>query len=164
MADTQEKAKARAARKKRVAVWNRRLAWVTFPTLVVGTLFYYGPAARWWPAAEWWGMALINIFTLMFLAHSVCSVYLFGFPKFKRNVRIYHIYIGYAVFVFTFLSQGLIGFEPYHKIAYAINWVFIIIHVSLSARFMLQRGKPKPRDPELAYYAGGKLLRDAAAD
>jgi hypothetical protein len=135
----QAKAKARARRKKRVAVWNRRLAWVTFPTLVMGTLFYYGPVYRWWPAAHGWGRVLMNIFTLMFLVHSVFSVYLFGFPKWKKNLRVYHIYIGYAVFVLTLTSQSLIGFEPYHAVFYALNWLFIIMHVTLSTRFMLRQ-------------------------
>lgn len=161
----QDKAKARAARKKRIAVWNRRLAWVVFPVLAVGSALFYTPLAKLWPLGGMVGMILINaIFTPLFLVHAAFSVYLFGFPKFRRNIRVYHIYIGYAVFLFTFTSQALIGVEPFHKIFFGLNWGFIILHVILSTRFMSQRRGTTRRDPELAHYTGGKILRDATAE
>jgi hypothetical protein len=158
----QEKAKRRAARKKTVAVWNRRLAWVVFPLLVVGSLLFYTPLGAWRQLGRTVGKIMINaLFTPLFLLRGLFSVYLFGFPEFRLNIRICHIYIGYAVFLRTMISQSLIGFEPYHKIFFALNWVVIPCHVALSARFMSQRRNGRRRDPELAFYTGGNILRDA---
>lgn len=155
----------RAARKKRVAIWNRRLAWVTFSALFIGSVFFYSPVGQKWPALVPAGSFLVNaIFTPLFLTHAAFSVYLFGFPKFKTNIRVFHIYIGYAVFALTMVSQSLIGFEPYHKIFFALNWVAIFAHIVLSAKFMLQRRGLAKRIPEMAYYTGGKLLRDATPE
>ena len=141
-------ASKRASRKKRVAVWNRRLAWVTFSALAVGSLLFYTRLGVWWPLGYTIGMVLINaIFTPLFLVHAAFSVYLFGFPKFRRQIRVLHIYIGYVVFLMTMTSQALIGWEPYHTIFFALNWLFIFVHLVLSARFMLQRRGGNRRDP-----------------
>lgn len=157
--------KARAARKKRVAVWNRRLAWVTFSALAVGSLLFYTRLGVWWPPGYTVGMVLINaLFTPLFLVHAAFSVYLFGFPKFRRQIRVLHIYVGYVVFMMTLTSQALIGFEPYHAVFFALNWLFIFVHIVLSTRFMLQRRAGFRRDPEMTYYTGGKILRDATTE
>lgn len=82
-------------------------------------------------------------FILLLLVHAIFSIYLFGFPKFKWQIRIFHIYVGYGIFIFTFLSQAIIGFEPYHAITYSLNWLLIIVHVGLSTQFMLTRNFKK---------------------
>jgi hypothetical protein len=139
------------SRKQQVAKWNRRLGWITFPTLVAGTILYYAPRLGWWDIPRWPGDLFSGLFPLLFFLHSLCSVYLFGFPKFRTNIRIVHIYIGYVVFVFTLASQSLIGVEPWHNITYAVMWLFVLLHVSLSVRFALQRNKKTLRDPQLAF-------------
>jgi hypothetical protein len=139
------------SRKQLIARWNRRLGWITFPTLVVGTILYYAPRLGWWDIPRWPGDLVSGLFPLLFLLHSLCSVYLFGFPKFRTNIRIVHIYIGYVVFVLVLTSQSLIGLEPWHNITYALMWLFVLLHVSLSTRFALQRNKQTVRDPQLAF-------------
>ena len=129
----------RARRKKKIAVWNRRLAWVTLPVLVLGTVLYYGARWGWLSLTTRPGGMLSGVFTLLFLVHAGFAVYLFGFPKWRNNLRTIHIYLGYVVFVLTLTSQSLIGLEPYHNIFYLTNWAFILAHVALSTRFMLQR-------------------------
>lgn len=151
-----EKSVPRTSWKKHVLVWNRRLAWVTFPTLVISTVLYYG--ARWGllPITTAAGGMLSGIFTLMFLVHSAFAVYLFRFPRWRPNIRILHIYLGYVVFVLTLTSQSLIGHEPWHNIFYLTNWLFVLSHVALSTRFMLQRRYPRRRrDAELTNFASG---------
>lgn len=150
----------KASRKQKVARWNRTLGWITFPTLVIGTLLYYGYDYQFLPFPKWPGRLLTNIFTLLFFVHSAFSVYLFGFPKFSRNIRVLHIWIGYVVFIFVMTSQSL-NVEPWHNITYAIMWLVIIAHVALSTRFMLQRRGKGRRDPELAHYTGGGIIRRA---
>lgn len=147
---------AKAARKKSVAIWNRRLAWVTLVMLVIMNVTvytdYFGKMAG--------GISSL-LFILLLLVHSLFSVYLFGFPKFKWNIRVIHIYIGYFLFIFTMLSQAIISAEPYHLIAFILMWVFIVAHVALSIRFAVKRNIKKQPEPELSYYTGGSIFRDA---
>ena len=150
-----------AARKKKFAVWNRKLAWITLFILVVMNISVYADYYQWVTWLKLIGIITSAIFTLLLLIHSGFSVYLFGFPKFKWKIRVVHIYIGYFLFVFTFLSQSIIGFEPYHIIAYTLNWIFVVAHVALSIRFAIKRNVKKQPVPELTYYTGGKIFRDA---
>lgn len=153
--------KNRAARKKKIAVWNRRLAWATLPLLLVSTFAVYAAKYDWISHLKMFGAITSLIFILLLLTHSAFSVYLFGFPKLRKNIRVAHIYIGYAIFVFTLISQSIIGFEPYHNISYALNWIFIAAHVALSTRFMVKRNFKKTPEPELQFYTSGSLFRDA---
>lgn len=146
----------RSARKKRIAVWNRRLAWITLPLLLISTFAVYA-SKDWMPNLKSVGIWSSMIFILCLLLHSFFSVYLFGFPRFKWQIRVVHIYIGYAVFICTMISQSIIGFEPYHNIFYALNWVFIIAHVALSTRFMLKRNVKKQPEPELSFRSESSL-------
>lgn len=138
-------------RKKQIAIWNRRLAWVTFPLFLISTFTYY--AAKWGYYPNWMMFAGISsiFFILFFFAHTIFSIYLFGFPKFKWQIRVVHIYIGYLLFIFTLVSQSIIGLEPYHVIAYSIMWIVLIAHVSLSFRFMLKRNVKKVPEPSLNF-------------
>ena len=146
-----EKSVNRAARKKRVAAWNRRLAWFTLLVLIVMNVSVY---ADYFQMVTWLhttGIVSSMLFILLLLVHSAFSVYLFGFPKFKWQIRVVHIYIGYCLFITTFLSQSIIGFEPYHIIAFTLNWIFIVAHVTFSTRFMLKRNLKRQPEPLLNF-------------
>lgn len=147
-------------RKKAVAIWNRRLAWVTLVVLIIMNLTVYGDYFKWADGLRIPGTISSLMFILLLLIHSFFSVYLFGFPKFRWNVRVIHIYIGYMLFVTTWISQS-ISTEPYHIIFYTLNWIFIVAHVSLSIRFAVKRNIKKQPIQELSFYTGGKIFRDA---
>lgn len=141
-------------------MWNRRLAWFTLFVLLLMTFSVYADKYQWVTGLKTIGIVSSLVFILMLLTHAFFSVYLFGFPKFKPQIRVSHIYIGYGIFIFTFLSQTIIGFEPYHTVAYSLNWLLIIVHVGLSTRFMLKRNFKKKPEKELSFYTGGKIFRD----
>ena len=138
-------------RKKQIAVWNRRLAWITLFVLIVMNVSVYSDYYKWVDWLHTTSIVTSGLFILLLLIHSIFSVYLFGFPKFKWQIRVVHIYIGYFLFIFTFLSQSIIGFEPYHIIAYTLNWIFVVAHVSLSTRFMLKRNVKRQPEPLLDF-------------
>ena len=138
-------------KKKQIAVWNRRLAWVTLFVLIVMNVSVYSDYSQWITGLHTIALISSGLFTLLLLIHSIFSVYLFGFPKFKWQIRVVHIYIGYFLFIFTFLSQSIIGCEPYHIIAYTLNWIFVVAHVSLSIRFMLKRNVKRQPEPLLDF-------------
>lgn len=125
------------------------------------TFSIYADKYQWFTGLKNIGTALSVVFIPMLLMHSFFSIYLFGFPKFRWQIRIFHIYIGYGIFIFTLTSQSIIGIEPYHSIAYLLNWLLIIVHVGLSTRFMLKRNFKKQPEKELPFYTGGKIIRDA---
>jgi hypothetical protein len=151
---------SRALRKKMVAVWNRRLAWITLLVLIVMNVSTYADYFKWINGLKITSIVSSILFVVLLLVHSGFSVYLFGFPKFKWQIRVVHIYIGYLLFFFTFVSQSIIGIEPYHIIAYTLNWIFVVAHVTLSIRFAIKRTLKKQPVPELSYYTGGKIFRD----
>lgn len=136
------------ARKRRVAIGNRALAWVIFVSLTIDTIAVYGPSIGivW---DRWVHLTFSNIYILLFFVHAVASLYFYGVPRLQSHIRVVHIYIGYGVFLFTMVSQSLIGVEPIHIITYVINWIFIGAHILLSFRFMLQRVRRQQVDPML---------------
>jgi hypothetical protein len=48
-------------------------------------------------------------------------------------------------------SQLLIAIEPWHNIMHVLIWLFVLLHVSLSTRFILRCEGKAARDPELAF-------------
>ena len=102
-----------------------------------------------------------NIYLMFFFVHAVASLYFYGIPKLHAHIRTAHVYIGYGVFIFTMVSQSLIGVEPIHMITYVIKWGFIAAHIVLSFRFMLQRVRKGHVDPMLEMTVS-KRLRGSA--
>jgi hypothetical protein len=173
LSDTERAALAeeQRARKRKSAIWNRGLAWVIFVTLTVDTICYYGAgfdnkeiyaaAKAAMSSAYLTHIYASNIYLMFFFVHAVASLYFYGIPKLHAHIRTVHVYIGYGVFIFTMVSQSLIGVEPIHMITYVINWAFIVAHIVLSFRFMLQRVRKGHVDPMLEMTVS-KRLRGAA--
>lgn len=135
------------ARKRKTAVWNRWIAWIIFVSLAIDTCAVY--ANDFFHFDKWVHLTFSNIYIMLFFVHAVASLYFFGIPKLRAHTRTVHVYIGYGVFIFTMVSQSIIGMEPLHIITYVINWVFIVAHIVLSIRFMLQRVRHSTVDPLL---------------
>jgi len=157
--DRATQAEAQRGRKRKSAIWNRGLAWVIFVTLTIDTIAYYGAhfddkviyaAAKLAKSSAYLThIYASNIYLMLFFVHAVASLYFYGVPRLRANIRAIHVYIGYGVFIFTMVSQSLIGMEPIHMITYVINWAFIAAHIVLSFRFMLQRVSRANVDPML---------------
>jgi hypothetical protein len=144
-------------KKKNIAIWNRRLAWITLVVLIVMNVSTYADYFKFVTWMKTTSIVSSMVFLLLFFAHSFFSVYLFGFPKFKWQIRVVHIYIGYSLFIFTLLSQSLIGFEPYHIILFTFMWISIVAHVSLSIRFAIKRNVKKNPEPSLVFRGENNL-------
>jgi hypothetical protein len=136
-------------KKKQIAVWNRRLAWITFPLfliMIVSTyLFPIYPNLK-----QVAGISSI-IFILLFFIHTIFGVCLFGFPKFKWQIRVIHIYLGYLLFVVTMISQGVLGSDAFYRIPYILMIVLVFAHVALSFRFLFKRNVKKNAEPSLNF-------------
>lgn len=139
----------RASRKKTIAVWNRRLAWVTFPLFLIMTITtYLFPV---YPSLKQVAGISSLIFILCFFVHTIFGVYLFGFPKLRWQIRVIHIYLGYLLFVVTMISQGVLGSEAFYRIPYVLMIGLVLAHVALSFRFMLKRNIAKKEIPSLNF-------------
>jgi hypothetical protein len=159
------------ARKRASASWNRWLAWIIFVTLTVDTIAYYGAhfddKALYAAAKAAQSSAYLthiyasNIYLMFFFVHAVASLYFYGIPRLHAHIRTIHVYIGYGVFLFTMVSQSVIGMEPLHMITYVINWAFIAAHIVLSIRFALQRLRKAQIDPLLDVTVSRKLRQPA---
>lgn len=155
------------SRKRASATWNRWLAWVIFGTLTIDTIAYYGSnfsdkavyaaakAAQ--TSAYITHLYASNFYLMFFFVHAVASLYFYGIPKLHAHLRTIHVYIGYGVFIFTMVSQSVIGMEPLHMITYVLNWAFIAAHIVLSIRFALQRVRKTQLDPLLEVTVSRKL-------
>ena len=137
-------------KKKQIAIWNRRLAWITLVVMIIMNVSTYADYFQWVTWMKTTSIVSSTFFLLLFLVHSFFSVYLFGFPKFKRQIRVVHIYIGYCLFIFTLISQS-ISIEPYHIILFTFMWISIVSHVSLSIRFAIARNVKKQPEPSLVF-------------
>jgi hypothetical membrane protein len=136
-------------RKKQIAVWNRRLAWVTFPLFLIMMIStYLFPV---YPSLKQLAGISSIFFILLFFIHAIFGVYLFGFPKFKWQIRVIHIYLGYLLFVVTMLSQGVLGSEAFYRIPYILMILLVFAHVALSFRFMFKRNMKKNVEPSLNF-------------
>jgi hypothetical protein len=156
-AERERLANEQRGRKRRLAIGNRWMAWAMAVTLLVGTLAYY---------REPWGLLFIpawvdplfnNSFLILFFVHATASFYFYGVPRPRASIRVAHVYIGYGVFIFTMISQSLIGVEPIHMITYVINWLFIGAHILLSLRFLFKRASRQKQDPMLEFVVSKKL-------
>ncbi len=164
-------AEEQRARKRKSAIWNRGLAWVIFVTLTIDTIAYYGAgfdnkevyaaAKAAMSTAFVTHLYASNIYLMFFFVHAVASLYFYGIPKLHAHIRVVHVYIGYGVFIFTMVSQSVIGMEPLHMITYVINWAFIAAHIVLSFRFMLQRVRKAQVDPMLELTVSKRLRENA---
>lgn len=152
-------------RKRRLAVANRWMAWVMAPVLLVGTLAYYRDAIGLGAVlSETIDQGFNNLFIMLFFVHATASFYFYGVPRPRANIRVAHVYIGYGVFLFTMVSQSLLGVEPIHMITYVVNWVFIAAHLALSLRFMLKRVTRQKQDPMLEIVVSKKYTAPASGD
>lgn len=164
-AERERLAEEQRGRKRRLAVANRWMAWVMAPVLLVGTLAYYRDAIGLGGILnEAIDQGFNNLFIMLFFVHATASFYFYGVPRPRMSIRVFHVYIGYAVFLFTMVSQSLLGVEPIHIITYVVNWVFIVAHLALSLRFMVKRVTRQRQDPMLEIAISKKYAAPASGD
>lgn len=163
-AERERLADEQRGRKRRLAVGNRYMAWIMAPVLLIGTLAYYREPLGLGFLNETIDSLFNNAFIILFFVHATASFYFYGVPRPRLNIRVAHVYVGYGVFLFTLVSQSVIGMEPLHIITYVINWVFIGAHLALSTRFMLKRVTRQKQDPMLEIVVSKKLNVPASGD
>ena len=129
----------KAKRRQNIAKYNRWLGWISV-ILVIGayatdSIRDNNPDA----IASWIDITMQSLVGIVPLIHAGLSMFLFGFPRFNPNVKIAHIYIGYAVLLAILISQSLIGAGGIYIAMTWVMYILIAVHVVLGTRSWMQR-------------------------
>lgn len=139
--------------KQSVAKWNRYLGWVTVPVLIASLITAYGmPDLDPGSALNITVQSLIGILPLI---HFCMSLYVFGIPRFSKNERTIHIYIGYATLLAILISQSLFGTGMLFVVANVIMYLFIVAHLVMGVRSAMAR-RNKGSDQMIPLHRGQK--------
>ncbi len=149
---TAQTAGNKAQRRQSIAKYNRWLGWISI-ILVIGA-FYTDSVRDSDPNAlpAWLDITMQSLVGLVPLIHAAFSMYLFGFPRFDPNVKVIHIYFGYAVLLAILISQSLIGTGTVYSVMTGVMYIFIAIHIGLGTRSWWMRRNSQNRDQMAAMH------------
>lgn len=139
-------------RKQAAGRLNRRLGWVTLPLLLVSTGVFYVQA----PDDHTLAIVLQAVFVPLFLVHVALSIYVFGFPRPRRTLRVFHIYLGYATFVVVMLSQLFFHEDPQHLVFLVLMYLTVAAHITIAVRYGVVRRRAAAAAPP------SRVIRPAA--
>ena len=121
-------------RRQRAGAINRRIGWVLLPVMVAATTMHYLPAGDSWAA----GMLVVCLVVLN-TSHLALSVYVFGFVRPRRTLKVFHIYFGYALGIVIWASQTNLDNEPLHTYLTILMALGIAGHLLLGVRYAARR-------------------------
>ena len=132
-------------RRQRAGAVNRRVGWVLLPVMVAATVMHYLDV----------GSAIVAFILLVLViglntCHLALSVYVFGFVRPRRTLKVFHIYFGYALGVVIWASQTNRDNEPVHAYLTILMFAGIAVHVLLATRYATRR--------RAAQHAAGRYL------
>ena len=101
-----------------------------------------------------------NLFWIMIFMHSVAAMYLYGIPKFKRNLRIVNMYLGLVMLAIIFVDRSVSRFPAVVEVTAFLMMIPAVFHTLIGIRLCLQRLLRKQWDPPIPFYTGGNVSRD----
>jgi len=123
--------------KKQITYIDRLTAWLAIPLLAAATFVYFIPAM---PS---WAKGFNLVFQILFVSHTILSIYRFRLPRFNGSNKTIQVYSGYGILLTVILNMILYGQEPYATLVFWANWLFVAVHIVISVRFWLNRRKGK---------------------
>lgn len=121
-------------RRQRAGAVNRRVGWVLLPVMIAATAVHYLPGDR-SPLA---GVLVVFVVGLN-TTHLALSVYVFGFVRPRRTLKVFHIYFGYVLGVVIWASQTNLHNEPLHTYLTIAMFAGIAVHLVLATRYAARR-------------------------
>lgn len=121
-------------RRQRAGAINRRVGWVLLPVMVAATAVHYLVDGRATLAA-----VLVALVVGLNTVHLALSIYVFGFVRPRRTLKVFHIYFGYALGVVIWASQTNLDNEPLHTYLTVLMWAGIAVHLVLASRYAARR-------------------------
>ena len=71
--------------------------------------------------------------------HVLLTMYVFGWVRPRRTLRVFHIYFGYVTFVLVMVSQTTFGNEPLHTTTTVLMYLAIALHITIGLRYGVTR-------------------------
>ncbi len=121
-------------RRQRAGAVNRRVGWVLLPVMIAATAVHYLPGDRGLLAG-----VLVVLVVVLNTTHLALSVYVFGFVRPRRTLKVFHIYFGYALGVVIWASQTNLRNEPLHTYLTIGMFAGIAVHLVLATRYAARR-------------------------
>jgi hypothetical protein len=121
-------------RRQRAGAINRRIGWVLLPVMIAATTVHYLPAGDSLLAA----LLVVGVVVLN-TSHLGLSVYVFGFVRPRRTLKVFHIYFGYALGIVIWASQTNLDNEPLHTYLTILMALGIVGHLLLAVRYAARR-------------------------
>ena len=133
--------------KQNLARFNRWTGWILIPAIILSVVVAY-PRGNPILVVDGGNQGTVywtiqGIVIVLPFVHFLLTLYLFGMPRFSNNRRTVHIYLGYATFLIIFISQSLVGLEPWFIITNIIMYIFIIAHIVLGVQSYMERRASK---------------------
>ncbi len=121
-------------RRQRAGALNRRVGWLLLPVMVAATAAHYLPGHR--PVAA---AVLVALVVGLNTVHLGLSVYVFGFVRPRRTLKVFHVYFGYALGLVIWASQTNLDREPLHTWLTVLMFLGIGVHLGLGMRCAARR-------------------------
>lgn len=146
---------AEADRKGRMRKANLIVGWFTLAGVILATLEEVAGA----PATL--GTIGKSVYFIGVFLHFFAGLYLYGVPVFKPNLRVVHMYAGFAVFLVTLVNRTVVNNAALASATWMIMWAPLAIHIALGVWFAVQRATGRAVNRPLTFYLGGNVIRDA---
>ena len=122
-------------RRQRAGALSRKVGWVLLPATVAATLVHYAGGDE----RHGWAMLLVVAVVTLNTVHIGLSVYVFGFVRPRRTLKVFHVYFGYALGIVIWASQTNLDNEPLHTWLTILMFAGIAVHLVLGARYAALR-------------------------
>jgi hypothetical protein len=146
-------------RKERMRIANIFMGWAVLLGAIAVT--WSSNPALFGPAPDWMANLGKSVYFIGIFLHAFASVYLYGVPTLKPNIRVIDMYSGFAVFGVILINRTLVNVPALADITWLLMWLPITLHLLLGLWFATQRVTRKTVNPRLKYYLGGNVVRDA---
>ena len=134
--------------KQNLARWNRWTGWAFVVITLLSVVTAYPRSNPIWAIDQKGALyQTLNyaLIPLIALVHFGLTLYLFGFPRFSKGSKVWHVYIGYITFLVMFIANSLIGadgpIQPWFDYGTILMYIFIVIHVVMGTQHWAARRK-----------------------
>jgi cytochrome b561 len=135
-------------RRQRAGQWNRAVGWALIPMLLLATGAFQSAesAERLKPISDVLQVGLI----VLTLLHAGLSLYVFGFVRPRRTLRVFHVYLGYVTFILVIVSQStIVGPRDFHVVTTVLMYLAIVAHTIIGVRYQVIRRRARLENPQL---------------
>jgi hypothetical protein len=130
-------------RRRRVGVINRRLGWVILPMVLMTTAIHFGPGRPEPDTARYLFVLLMQfVYGPLVMVHLAMSVYVFGWVRPSRSLRVFHIWFGYAYAALILGANATWSFPTLHGILTGAMFVALGAHVAIGVHYARRRRVP----------------------